>query len=194
MEIVLQEFMRLAQGSRHQWLRPILNAPTAVVRADDFVVTVTPVALVAAGLCLLAGLALLALMKFTRFGRAWRACADDPLAAELFGVDRAAVLFRTFALAALLTGLAGYVATIYYGTFGYVGGVSLGLKSLIAAIIGGIGSVPGAFLGGLLLAPLFGTGTINRGDFSISSLLVSFVGAIILLAIVNFFRGRRRHA
>jgi branched-chain amino acid transport system permease protein len=47
--IVLQEFMRLAQGPRHQWLRPILNAPTAVVRADDFVVTVTPVALVAAG-------------------------------------------------------------------------------------------------------------------------------------------------
>ena len=149
--IVLQEFMRLAQGPRHQWLRPVLNAPTAVARADEFVVTVTPVAVLAATLCLLAGLALLALMRFTRFGRAWRACADDPLAAALFGVDRAAVLFRTFALAAVLTGLAGYVATVYYGTFGYVGGVSLGLKSLIAAIIGGIGSVPGAFLGGLLL-------------------------------------------
>jgi uncharacterized membrane protein YeaQ/YmgE (transglycosylase-associated protein family) len=51
----------------------------------------------------------------------------------------------------------------------------------------------GAFIGGLLLAPLFGTGTINAGDFSIGSLLVSLVGAVILLAIVNFFR-RRRHA
>ena len=52
--------------------------------------------------------------------------------------------------------------------------------------------IVGAFLGGLLIAPLVGTGTINRGDFSVGSLVVSFLGAIILLAIVNFFR-RGRH-
>jgi uncharacterized membrane protein YeaQ/YmgE (transglycosylase-associated protein family) len=46
----------------------------------------------------------------------------------------------------------------------------------------------GALLGGWLLAPLFGTGTINQNDFSISSLLVSFLGAVVLLAIVNLFR------
>jgi uncharacterized membrane protein YeaQ/YmgE (transglycosylase-associated protein family) len=46
----------------------------------------------------------------------------------------------------------------------------------------------GAFLGGLLLAPLFGTGTINQNDFSLSGLLVSLLGAIILLAVVNLFR------
>jgi uncharacterized membrane protein YeaQ/YmgE (transglycosylase-associated protein family) len=46
----------------------------------------------------------------------------------------------------------------------------------------------GALLGGWLLAPLFGTGTINQNDFSISSLLVSLLGAVILLAIVNLFR------
>jgi branched-chain amino acid transport system permease protein len=149
--IVLQEFMRLAQGPRHLWLRPMLNTPSAVARADDFLVTVTPAAMTGAVLCLAAALAVLGLMKATRFGRTWRACADDPVAAELFGVDRGRVLFQTFALASLLTGLAGFVATIYYGTFGYVGGVSLGLKALIAAIVGGIGSVPGAFLGGLLL-------------------------------------------
>ncbi len=49
-------------------------------------------------------------------------------------------------------------------------------------------------VGGLLPAPLFGTGTINRGDFSIGSLLVSLVGAVILLAIVGFFRKRRHHS
>ena len=46
-------------------------------------------------------------------------------------------------------------------------------------------------IGGLLLAPLFGTGTINQSDFSVGSLFVSFLGAVILLAIVNFFRRRR---
>ena len=48
--------------------------------------------------------------------------------------------------------------------------------------------IVGALLGGWLLAPLFGTGTINQDNFSIASLLVSFLGALILLAIVNFFR------
>jgi branched-subunit amino acid ABC-type transport system permease component len=108
-------------------------------------------ALTAAALCLTAALALLALMRWSRFGRAWRACADDALAAELFGVDRGRVLLATFALAATLSGLAGYVMTVYYGTVGYAGGIVLGLKALLAAVAGGIGSVPGAFLGGLLL-------------------------------------------
>ena len=51
--------------------------------------------------------------------------------------------------------------------------------------------IVGAFLGGWLLSPLFGTGTINSDDFSISSLLVSFLGAVILLAIVNLLRRGR---
>ncbi|MFZ4874737.1 GlsB/YeaQ/YmgE family stress response membrane protein [Janthinobacterium sp. Mn2066] len=48
--------------------------------------------------------------------------------------------------------------------------------------------IVGAFLGGWLLAPLFGTGTINNDNFSLSSLLVSFLGAVILLGIVNLLR------
>lgn len=48
--------------------------------------------------------------------------------------------------------------------------------------------IVGAFLGGWLLAPLFGTGTINSDNFSLSSLLVSFLGAVILLGIVNILR------
>lgn len=47
--------------------------------------------------------------------------------------------------------------------------------------------IVGAVLGGWLLAPMFGTGTINQNDFSLSSLLVSFLGAVILLGIVNLF-------
>lgn len=51
----------------------------------------------------------------------------------------------------------------------------------------------GALLGGWLLSPLFGAGTINADDFSLMSLLVSFLGAVILLAIVNLlFRGKVR--
>ena len=52
--------------------------------------------------------------------------------------------------------------------------------------------IVGAFLGGLLISPLVGLPTINSGVISIGSVLVSLVGAIILLAIVNLFRRRAR--
>jgi uncharacterized membrane protein YeaQ/YmgE (transglycosylase-associated protein family) len=88
----------------------------------------------------------------------------------------------SFILWLIVGGLLGWVASMIMGTNDKQG-------ILLNVIVG----IVGAFLGGLLLAPLFGTGTINQGDFSIASLLVSLVGAVVLLAIVNFFR-RRRHA
>jgi uncharacterized membrane protein YeaQ/YmgE (transglycosylase-associated protein family) len=76
-----------------------------------------------------------------------------------------------------------------------VGGILGWLASLVmktdaqqGIILNIIVGIVGAFLGGLLLAPLFGTGTINQDNFSLPSLLVSFLGAIILLLIVNLIR------
>jgi branched-chain amino acid transport system permease protein len=152
--IVLQEYLRLSQGAKLIWVRPMFNTPYAVARSGDFVVTFTPVALAAACLCLLAAVGVIGLLKVSRFGRAWRACADDPTAAALFGIDHRLLLIKTFALASVLAGLAGYVVTIYYGAFGYAGGIVLGLKSLLAAVAGGIGRVGGAFLGGVLIGVL----------------------------------------
>ncbi|HEY8353357.1 MAG TPA: GlsB/YeaQ/YmgE family stress response membrane protein [Sphingomonadales bacterium] len=53
--------------------------------------------------------------------------------------------------------------------------------------------IVGAVLAGWIIAPLVGAGTINQSDFSLGGLIVSFIGAVILLAIVNLFRrGRAR--
>jgi uncharacterized membrane protein YeaQ/YmgE (transglycosylase-associated protein family) len=51
-------------------------------------------------------------------------------------------------------------------------------------------AVVGAFLAGYLLSPIFKVGTINDA-ITIPTMLVTLLGAIILLAIVNLFRGRR---
>jgi uncharacterized membrane protein YeaQ/YmgE (transglycosylase-associated protein family) len=77
----------------------------------------------------------------------------------------------------IVGGLIGWVASMIMRTDAQQG-------VLLNVIVG----IVGAVLGGLLLAPLFGTGTINQGDFSLSGLLVSLLGAVILLAIVNLFR------
>ena len=48
--------------------------------------------------------------------------------------------------------------------------------------------IVGALLAGFLISPLLGAGTITSGSFDIMSLIVSFLGALVLLAIVNLFR------
>lgn len=48
--------------------------------------------------------------------------------------------------------------------------------------------IVGAMIGGWFVSPLVGVGTINQNNFSLPAMLVSFVGAAILLAIVNLVR------
>lgn len=63
-----------------------------------------------------------------------------------------------------------------------------GRQGLIIDIVVG---VVGSFLAGYFLTPFFGIATINQSDFSVPALLVSLLGAVILLAIVRLFTSRR---
>lgn len=77
------------------------------------------------------------------------------------------------------------------GVVGWLAGLLMRRRDgLILNVVSG---VVGAILGGWFIAPLVGAATIDQGDFTLSSLLVSLAGAVILLAIVNFGRrGRMR--
>jgi len=77
----------------------------------------------------------------------------------------------------VIGGLIGWLASIVMRTDGQQG-------ILLNVVVG----IVGALLAGLLLNPLIGGGNIMNGDYSGSALLVSFLGAVILLAIVNLFR------
>ena len=80
----------------------------------------------------------------------------------------------------IVGGLIGWLASIVMRTDAQQG--------LLLNIVVGI---VGAFLGGLLIASLIGSSTINQNNFSLPGLLVSFVGAVLLLAIVNMVRRGR---
>jgi uncharacterized membrane protein YeaQ/YmgE (transglycosylase-associated protein family) len=60
--------------------------------------------------------------------------------------------------------------------------------ALMNIVVGIIGAFIGGWLGAMLIVD---GGDINNGDFSISSLLFSLLGAVVLLAIVNMFRRGR---
>jgi uncharacterized membrane protein YeaQ/YmgE (transglycosylase-associated protein family) len=79
-----------------------------------------------------------------------------------------------------------------------VGGILGWLASLVmktdaqqGLVLNVVVGIIGALLAGWFLAPMLGTGTINTDDFSLVSLGISFVGALVLLAIVNVFRRGR---
>ena len=88
----------------------------------------------------------------------------------------------------------GFIAwLIVGGLLGWLASMIMGTNDTQGKLLNVIVGIVGAFLGGLVLAPMFGTGTINQYDFSFGSLVVSLFGAVILLFIVGLFR-RRRHA
>ncbi len=74
-------------------------------------------------------------------------------------------------------GLIGWVASLIMRTDGQQGVI----LNIVVGIIG-------AAIGGWLLSPLFGVPSINSNAFSVGALLVSLLGAVILLAIVNLLR------
>jgi uncharacterized membrane protein YeaQ/YmgE (transglycosylase-associated protein family) len=76
-----------------------------------------------------------------------------------------------------------------------VGGVVGWLASMImrtdaqqGIFLNVIVGIVGALIAGFVLTPMLGRGTINSGDFSHMGLVLSLVGAISLLAIVNLMR------
>ena len=77
------------------------------------------------------------------------------------------------------------------GLLGWIASKIMRTDAQQGVILNVVVGIIGALLGGWLLAPLFGTGTINSNDFSVAGLLVSLLGAVILLAIVNVFRRGR---
>ena len=80
------------------------------------------------------------------------------------------------------------IIIIVGGILGWLASIVMRTDAQQGILLNIVVGIVGAILGGLLLGPLLGGGSITSGNFSIMSLLVSFLGAIILLAIVNLFR------
>ncbi len=74
------------------------------------------------------------------------------------------------------------------GLIGWVASMIMRTDAQQGVFLNIIVGIVGAFVGGWLISPLVGVPTINQDAFSLGALVVSLLGAIILLAIVNLFR------
>lgn len=117
----------------------------------------------------------------TIIGKAMSACADNPDAASLVGIDVKRMILLSFALSAAIGAIAGIVITPI-SLMEYDRGAMLAVKGFGAAILGGLGSFPGAIIGGLILGIIesFGAGLVHSG--------YKDAFALIVLMAVLFFK------
>jgi branched-chain amino acid transport system permease protein len=86
----------------------------------------------------------------TKLGKAMRAVSDDPIAANVLGINPEKIITVSFAIGSAMAGVAGILISFETNIEPTMGFNAI-LKGVIASIVGGIGSIPGAVLGGFFL-------------------------------------------
>ena len=118
------------------------------------------------------------LLQKTTLGRALRACAENPAAARLMGIDLRAMILLSFGLAAMIGSIGGImVAPIM--SLQFDSGQFFTISGFIAVAIGGMGSFVGSIVGGILL------GVAEQfAAYYVSSLFANTLALLLLLAVL----------
>ncbi len=112
-------------------------------------VTALELGIILASFALMA--ALLAVLRKTQFGRALRAIAESPRAAQLLGIDVEGLFMATAFVAAALGGMAGVLIGLYSNALFPLMGQPILHKGIAVIILGGMGDIRGALFAGLFL-------------------------------------------
>jgi len=80
------------------------------------------------------------------------------------------------------------IVLVVGGVLGWLASIVMRTDAQQGIFLNVVVGIVGAFLAGFLLTPLLGGAPITSGAFDVRSLLVSFLGAVVLLAIVNLAR------
>ena len=127
-------------------------------------------------------------LSYTMVGKALKACAINPRAAGLVGVNAKTMALIAFALAAAIGGIGGVVMAPLTLT-SYNVGVMLGLKGFVAASIGGFKSPIAAVIGGITLGIIESLSVgLDWGPFT--SAYKDVIALVVLLLILLLWSGR----
>jgi len=94
--------------------------------------------------------ALFSFFKFSRTGKAIRACADNFLGAKVVGLNVKRYYAVTFGLGSACVAVAGCLMVLLVDVTPVLG-PGYTLLAFVIVIVGGLGSMPGALLGGVLI-------------------------------------------
>jgi branched-chain amino acid transport system permease protein len=179
--IVLENGLRVVQGPNDKWQDPVFTGRHELFEQAGFPVVIGDTQMMVLVLALVVGAIFAWIIRSSRIGRAYRACADDLFMASMLGINIHRVVGLTSAAGAGLAALAGLIVSVYYGEADAAMGFVFGFKALTAALLGGFGSLPGAVLGGFIIGMLetfwtayFGYGYRDVAVFAILCLLLVY--------------------
>ncbi|MBX9624098.1 MAG: branched-chain amino acid ABC transporter permease [Gemmataceae bacterium] len=175
-------------GPTDQSFPDLVPAGTNLAEGTGLRLTAKDLMVVLVTLPVMAGLTVF--VKYAPLGKAMRATAQNPTAAQLMGIDVDRVIAATFAIGGALAGVGSVVYGLYFNTVNYQMGFQNGLYAFTAAVLGGIGNIPGAVLGGVLIGLIKALGGAYIGAVW-SEALVFGVLIVILLFRPNGLLGAR---
>lgn len=152
-------------------------------------VTISLPRMISFGVLIVVTIALFAFLKYTTIGKQIRAVSQNPVGAEVVGIDVKKIYLLTYGLGVALAGTAGALLTQFYTIFP-TAGASFGFRALIVVVVGGLGSIPGAFLAGIFLGLLETMSALFISP-SYSDLIV-FMTFIVILVVRQTVIARRK--
>ncbi|MDR0847401.1 MAG: branched-chain amino acid ABC transporter permease [Lactobacillales bacterium] len=151
-----------------------------VTKYNFYGIEVSNIQLLIFGTTILLMVALTAIVKYSKMGKAMRAVSVDNDAARLMGINVNRTISFAFALGGALAAAGGVLIGMYYNSIDPMMGYAPGMKAFIAAVLGGIGIIPGAALGGFVLG-MFETFAVSIGLSGWRDAIVYALLIIILL-------------
>ena len=134
-------------------------------------------------------IALFTFLKYSTTGKQIRAVSQNPIGAEVCGINVKKIYLLTYGLGIALAGVAGCLLTQFYSIFP-TAGASFGFRALIVVVVGGLGSIPGAFFAGILLGLLEQMSALFISP-SYSDMIV-FITFIVILVVRQLIIMRRK--
>jgi branched-chain amino acid transport system permease protein len=143
--VILQNLALLGFGSRRRGVTALIEGSLTL---GNVTITYERLAILALAV-LIVGL-LGAYIRFSATGKAIRATAQHPEAAQTLGIAIDRIYTVAFGIGAALAGAAGALLISIFPAFPTVGYQPV-LKSFAVVILGGLGNIPGAIAGGFVL-------------------------------------------
>jgi branched-chain amino acid transport system permease protein len=143
LSILIQQLANQVFGADVQSVQSGLGS----ISLANGLVSIALVKVVAFGVAVVTGAALLVFLKHTRIGRAIRATAQNARAARIVGVHTDRVYAATFALNAAICGAAGGLVALTWVIHPYFG-LTYTIRSFMIVVVGGLGNIAGVLLAG----------------------------------------------
>jgi branched-chain amino acid transport system permease protein len=135
-------------------------------------------------------IALQLFLRFTRYGQAMRAIADDRMMSELVGINIRSFTSLVFFIGCALGGVAGVMfGSIYYTAYDI--GI-IGISAFAAAVLGGLGNITGAMIGGIILGLIEAVGGTMVSSRYVEILTWGVLVVVLLLRPQGIFAKKQR--